>query len=147
MRFLRIIREFRNFLDYLKITKKESFDSPLWAKLNLRRDWVGRIYTVINLPPEVINSPDFPDDAKPAWVFEECKTINQYLLKLNLHELITVTFKPIDGTANNSFLVIYSFLWRELTFLYIVSRISIIGLLFYIIAHYGVILNAIVSLF
>jgi len=147
MRFLRVIREFKNFLDYLKITKKESFDSPIWAKLNLRRDWVGRVYTVINLPPEVTNSPDFPDDAKPAWVFEECKTINQYLLKLNLHELITVTFKPIEGTANNSFLVIYSFLWREFTFLYALSRISVIALLFYTITHYGVILNAIVSLF
>jgi hypothetical protein len=147
MRFLRAIREFRNFLDYLKITRKESFNSPLWAKLNLRRDWVGRVYTVINLPPEVINSPDFPDEAKPAWVFEECKSINQYFLKLNLHELITVTFQPVTGTGNNSFLVIYTFLWRDLTFTYILSRTLIISLLIYAVAHYGVIASTILSLF
>jgi hypothetical protein len=131
MRFLRAIREFRNFLDYLNITKDESLNSPIWSKLNLRRDYIGRVYTVINLPPEVINSPDFPEDAKPAWVFEECKSINQYFLKLNLHELITVSFVPIEDTGNNSFLVVYSFVWRDLTFWYLFSRILIISSIAY----------------
>ena len=48
-----VIKDIKNYIFLRKIIKNEMMDSPLWVKNNLRVDWIGRIYTVINLPPEV----------------------------------------------------------------------------------------------
>ena len=48
-------------------------DSPLWVKNNLRVDWIGRIYTVVNLPPEVTMSPDLPRELWPAYLIDQSK--------------------------------------------------------------------------
>lgn len=146
MRIVRIYREIKNFLSLLKIIEKEKLDSPKWAKLNLRSDSIGRIYTVINLPPEVVNSNDFPKEAKPAWVFDETKTINKYFLELNLQEILTVRFSPIPDTDDNSYLVVYSFVWRELTTRYVISRILLYLSLFMIYLNYSYIYNLIITL-
>jgi hypothetical protein len=63
IRFFRIFREIRIYFEYLNQIRLESVNSPKWSKLKLRKDWIGRIYTVINLPPEVTQSPDFPKEA------------------------------------------------------------------------------------
>jgi len=87
--------------------------------LRLRHDWLGRIYTVVNLPPEVTQSRDFPVDARPAYVFEEIKSVNDYLTKLNLQEIITPVLKPLPETNGDSYLVIYYFFFRHLSWLWI----------------------------
>lgn len=94
-------------------------NSPLWTRLRLRHDWLGRIYTVVNLPPEVTQSRDFPVDARPAYVFEEIKSVNDYLTKLNLQEIITPVLKPLPETNGDSYLVIYYFFFRHLSWLWI----------------------------
>jgi hypothetical protein len=73
LRLLSVLKDLKLYSDFISITKKESIDSPEWNKLKLRRDWFGRIYTVVNLPPEVTQSRDFPVEARPAWVFEEIR--------------------------------------------------------------------------
>jgi hypothetical protein len=90
-RIFKVLKEISLYREYLKAIKKESFDSPEWSKLRLRKDWFGRIYTVFNLPPEVTKSPDFPKYARPAFVFDQIKPINEYLTKLSLQELIAPT--------------------------------------------------------
>jgi hypothetical protein len=118
-RLFKVLKEIRLYRDYLKILKKESLDSPEWSRLKLRKDWFGRIYTVFNLPPEVTQSPDFPRYSRPAFVFDQIKPINNYLTKLNLQELIAPTMSPIKGTDEESFLVIYTFVFRQVTLLWI----------------------------
>lgn len=113
--------------------KKESLDSPEWSRLRLRRDWFGRIYTVFNLPPEVTKSPDFPKYARPAFVFDQIKPINEYLTKLSLQELIAPLMNPVEGTDEESFLVVYSFVFRQISLLWmlrVVIEISLIVLAF-----------------
>ena len=94
-------------------------NSPFWTRLRLRYDWLGRIYTVVNLPPEVTQSRDFPIDARPAYVFEELKGVNDYLTKLNLQEIITPVLKPLPETNGDSYLVVYYFFFRYLSWLWI----------------------------
>ena len=118
-RIFRVIKEIRLYREYLRTIKKEYQDSPEWIKLKLRKDWFGRIYTVSNLPPEVTKSPDFPRYARPSFVFDQIKPINEYLTKLNLQELIAPMLKPIEGTDEESFLVIYSFVFRQISLLWI----------------------------
>ena len=115
-----VLKDLKLYSDYLTVIKKESLSSPQWGKFKLRKDWFGRIYTVVNLPPEVTQSRDFPEEARPAFVFEEIRPINEYLTKLNLHELIAPLLKPISETNGDSFLVVYYFVFRELSWVWIV---------------------------
>lgn len=134
-RIFKVLKEIKLYREYLKVTKKESLDSPEWSRLRLRRDWFGRIYTVFNLPPEVTKSPDFPKYARPAFVFDQIKPINDYLTKLNLQELIAPSLNPIEGTDEESFLVIYSFVFRQISLLWILRLIIEISILAFAFAN------------
>jgi hypothetical protein len=120
LKIFAILKDLKLYSDYLTIIKKESLSSPQWGKYKLRKDWFGRIYTVVNLPPEVTQSRDFPEEARPAFVFEEIRPVNEYLTKLNLHELIAPLLQPIKETNGDSFLVVYYFVFRELSWIWII---------------------------
>lgn len=136
-RIFKVLKEIRLYREYLKVIKKESLDSPEWSKLRLRRDWFGRIYTVFNLPPEVTKSPDFPKYARPAFVFDQIKPINEYLTKLSLQELIAPLMNPVEGTDEESFLVVYSFVFRHISILWMLRLILEITLIVLAYNHWG----------
>jgi hypothetical protein len=135
-RIFKIIKEIMLFREYLGVIKKESLDSPEWSKLRLRKDWFGRIYTVVNLPPEVTKSPDFPKYARPSFVFEQIRPINDYLTKLSLQELISPILNPIEGTDEESFLVIYNFVFRQISWLWILRFLIEIVLIYLLISNW-----------
>jgi hypothetical protein len=107
------------YQEYLRIVKNESLNSPIWSRKNLRKDWFGRIYTVINLPPEVIFSADLPKESRPSFVMNEIKPINEYMKTLNLEEILTLSYEEIKGTNSESYLVVYQYLFRELSWIWI----------------------------
>ena len=126
-RIVKVVKELYNYLEFRRVVKKESLDSPKWTKLKLRYDWLGRIYTVVNLPAEITNSPDFPNEARPSYVMDEVGPINDYLgTDLNLNELITVSFEPIKEVEGDSFLVVYYYLFRYFTIFWLVRNIVIL---------------------
>jgi hypothetical protein len=135
-RIFKVLKEIRLYREYLKVIKKESLDSPEWSKLRLRRDWFGRIYTVFNLPPEVTKSPDFPKYARPAFVFDQIKPINEYLTKLSFQELIAPLMNPVEGTDEESFLVVYSFVFRQISILWMVRLAVEIALIAWVANHW-----------
>lgn len=141
LRILSIIKDLKLYSDFLTITKKESIDSPEWNKLKLRRDWFGRIFTVVNLPPEVTQSRDFPVEARPAWVFEEIREVNEYLTRLNLHEIIAPLLRPLKEADGESFLVIYYFVFRELSWIWILRFILEICVFIYIYLNWSQIIG------
>lgn len=130
------VRDIKNYLDLRKTIKKEAQDSPVWLKYRLRHDYIGRIYTVVNLPPEVTLSPDDPEEIRAAYVIDMTRPINQYLTSLNLQEIIYPEFKPIKGT--DSYLVIYNPLFRTLTVSWLLTRIAIIAGLVFLQSKYGI---------
>ena len=132
LNFFNVYRDVKIYRDYLKIIDKESKDSPLWSRRNLRKDWFGRIYTVINLPPEVIFSVDLPKEARPSFVMSEIKPINDYLKSLNIEEIITIGMEPIKGTNDESYLVVYQYVFRELSWMWIFRFILEISLLIFL---------------
>jgi len=140
-RIFKVLKEISLYREYLKVIKKESLDSPEWSRLRLRRDWFGRIYTVFNLPPEVTKSPDFPKYARPAFVFDQIKPINEYLTKLRLQELIAPLMNPVEGTDEESFLVVYSFVFRQISLLWILRLIVEISLIVLAFNHWDWILS------
>ena len=139
-RIFKVLKEISLYREYLKVIKKESLDSPEWSKLRLRKDWFGRIYTVFNLPPEVTKSPDFPKYARPAFVFDQIKPINEYLTKLSLQELIAPLMNPVEGTEEESFLVVYSFVFRQISILWMARLAVEITLIAWTVNHWDWIL-------
>jgi len=129
-RIFKVLKELRIYSQYRSTVKEESMNSPFWTRLRLRYDWFRRIYTVVNLPPEVTMSREFPVDARPAYVFEELKGVNDYLTKLNLQEVITPVLKPIPETNGDSYLVVYYFFFRYLSWIWIFRFIlEVVGII------------------
>jgi len=141
LRLLSVLKDLKLYSDFISITKKESIDSPEWNKLKLRRDWFGRIYTVVNLPPEVTQSRDFPVEARPAWVFEEIRPINEYLTRLNLQEIIAPLLRPLSEANGDSFLVIYYFVFREFSWIWIFRFLLEIFILTYVYFNWSYLLG------
>jgi hypothetical protein len=145
-RIFKVIKEINLYREYLGVIKKESLDSPEWGRLRLRKDWFGRIYTVINLPPEVTKSPDFPKYARPSFVFEQIRPINEYLTKLSLQELISPLLNPVEGTDEESYLVVYNFIFRQISLLWILRFCLEIAGIFLIISKWDSIYSLLHSL-
>lgn len=116
-------KELRIFYVYRKATysiKKEL------ESINMRVDWLGRVYTVINLPEEMINQQDL---VKQAWVLKQLREVNDVMLKYGLSDISYPEISPIKG--ENAYLLV---IWPEyeyLTFFRILSNfIFIIFIIF-----------------
>lgn len=143
LRLIKVIKEIILYREYSRIIKKESENAQLWSRRKLRLDFFNRIYTVINLPPEVLYATDLPKESRPSFVISETKDINDYLKALNLEELLTMWIEPVKDTDEESYLVVYQFLFRYLSWLWLIRFILEIAIVVMILCN----LNWIISLF
>ena len=67
-----------------------------------RVDWVGRIYTVINLPEEVVSAPI----SQEGYVLMKLREHDKFLLELGIADYVSPEFNPIEDT--DSFLLVLS---------------------------------------
>jgi len=141
LKFFKVYKDVKVYRDYLKIIKKEFNNSPIWTRKGLRIDWFGRIYTVVNLPPEVLFSADLPREARPSFVVNEIKPINEYFKSINIVELITLWIDPVKGTNDESYLVVYQYIFRELSWIWILRFVLEISLIIFVILNRSHIIN------
>lgn len=105
-------REFRLLLRFRNSVK--SIQNEL-EEQGLRIDWLGRIYTVINIKEEFRNQPDL---VQQSIVFQELKPTNDILVKYGLSDYAYPEIQKIDDSF--SFLIIlypetdYFNFWRWL---------------------------------
>ena len=132
--FKRVIIDIKNYF-YIKNIIKKNKNTVEWEKYKLRSDWIGRIYTVINLPPEVLYSPDAPQEIRPAYILEESKPINEYLTKLNLQEIIFPEINPVEGSI--SYLIVYSPYFQRLSWKWLLWRIFFISVFIWAQVKFG----------
>jgi hypothetical protein len=142
-RIFKVIKEISLYKEYVRTIRAEEGLSPIWKAKNLRIDKINRIYTVINLPLEVLLATDLPKESRPSFVINEVKPINTYLQSLNLEELITMGIEPVAGTNEEAYLVVYQFLFRHISVLWILRFIAEIAAIVTIIVKW----NSIISLF
>lgn len=121
--FKTIINDIRNYF-FIRKTIKKNEKTIEWERFRLRVDWLGRMYTVVNLPPEVIYSPDSPEEIRPAYVLEESRPLNEYLTGLNLQEIIIPSISPIANSF--SYLLVYSPYFQKLSLRWFIYRIIMI---------------------
>tara|TARA_R100000544_G_scaffold36296_1_gene24368 strand:- start:773 stop:1225 length:453 start_codon:yes stop_codon:yes gene_type:complete len=90
-----------------------------------RVDWIGRIYTVINLPEEVVSAPI----SQEGFVLMKLREHDKFLMELGIADYVSPEFNRIEGT--DSFLLVlsadreYAKLWPL-----IISLVKTLGLLF-----------------
>lgn len=120
---------------YYKAVK--SIEQELTAQ-NLRIDWIGRIYGVMEIKEEFANQPEL---VQQSIVFQQLAPINELLMKYGLSDLSFPDISKIPGT--NQFLVI---LYPEndyFNFTSFIRNILFAGIL----VALGFIINWVVTLF
>ena len=95
----RVYKEIRIWQKIRKVAKAE--EKSLNEK-GFRVDWVGRIYTVINLPEEVATAPI----SQEGYVLMKLREHDQFLLQLGIADYVSPEFSKIDDS--DSFLLVLS---------------------------------------
>lgn len=119
-----IVREIKNYLYLQKTLKRESSSvdpSHPWNKYNLRKNWYGRIYTVVSLREEDMGEEILVRNWK---AMEMMRPINEYLTSLDLQELVFPSIEQVP--ESRSYLVVYSPIFTHLTFSWIAWRTLLI---------------------
>lgn len=133
--FKKIVIDINNYF-FLRKTIKTNMTSVEWGKFKLRVDWIGRIYTVINLPPEVVHSPDAPEEIRPAYILEESRPLNEYLTKLNLQEILIPEIQAIPESI--SYLLLYRPYFQKLSWRWVFTRLSGLLVLIWLQYKFGI---------
>ncbi len=89
-------------LTWYKIRKIAKDSESKLKEKGFRVDWVGRIYTVINLPEEVVSAPI----SQEGYVLMQLREHDKFLLDLGIADAVSPEFDPIPDT--DSFLLVLS---------------------------------------
>ena len=85
-----------------KIKKIAKAEEEALNEKGFRVDWIGRIYTVINLPEEVATAPI----SQEGYVLMKLREHDKFLLELGIADYVSPEFNKINDT--DSFLLVLS---------------------------------------
>jgi hypothetical protein len=102
MYWYRLYKELRLWWIFRKVANA---NEDFLAQNNLRVDWIGRIYTVLNMPDEVLGAAEI---AQEGWVFQQLPQMTKVLMEMGVADAAFPSLERIEGT--NSFLVV---LWPD----------------------------------
>lgn len=100
-------------------------------KYEIRTDKIGRMYTVINIPEELV--PYEKRDMVWPWMLEQLRELDDLLMSLRLNDLVYPEVTQIEGTS--AYLVVLSpstdsiSIWK---FLRWILNVSFVSLFFFI---------------
>lgn len=100
MYLINLYREIRTWQKVKKVAKE--YEASL-DQAGFRVDWIGRIYTVINLPEEVLSH---HPSVQEGFVLQKLRDYDQYFLGLGIADVIIPEFERIDGAG--AFLLVLS---------------------------------------
>lgn len=99
MYIIKLYKELKIWWQIRKVAKSE--EATLREK-GFRVDWVGRIYTVINLPEEVATAPI----SQEGYVLMKLREHDKFLLDLGIADYVSPEFEKINNS--DSFLLVLS---------------------------------------
>ena len=100
MYLINLYREIQTWRKVKKIAKE--YEASL-DQAGFRVDWIGRIYTVINLPEEVLSH---HPSVQEGFVLQKLRDYDKYFLGLGIADVIVPEFEKIEGEG--AFLLILS---------------------------------------
>lgn len=103
----RLFNYWQEFFVDLKIwwryRKAARGSEELLVKNNMRVDWLGRIYTVINMPEEVVNNQEM---VQQGWVISQLRPFSDVLMQIGLSDYAYPEITRVSG-ANSYLIVMY----------------------------------------
>ncbi len=99
MYIIKLYKELKLWWQIRKVAKSEEITL---REKGFRVDWVGRIYTVINLPEEVATAPI----SQEGYVLMKLREHDKFLLELGIADYVSPEFNKINDT--DSFLLVLS---------------------------------------
>ena len=141
----RIIDYWKEFFIDLRVWwrfRRVAIKSEAYLNENgMRVDFLGRIYTVVNVPEEVENN--LPT-VQQGWVIGQLKPMNDILMKIGLADYAYPDISPIDGAA--SYLVVMYPEIDSLNVWRIISNVVALGIIgtvlyagYYTIDYFGLV--------
>lgn len=118
--------EITNWFYVKKIIRKNK-STVDWNKFNLRADWVGRIYTVLN--PQSPSDDGDTDEVLRIKYAERMKPINLYLDKIGLSESVYPAYESPKENPK-SLLIVYSPIFNVITTWKIIN-LSVFTIIFF----------------
>lgn len=97
-----IINLYKEIKIWAKIRDIAKENEAILLSKSFRVDWIGRIYTVINLPEEVVSAPI----SQEGYVLMQLREHDKMFLDLGIADYVSPEFNPIPET--NSFLLVLS---------------------------------------
>ena len=90
MYWIKLIEEIRIWMLSRRVTRSNEEEL---LEFGLRVDWIGRLYTVVNLPEEVASQPY----SQQPYVLSQLRKYDEVLLKLQLSDVLYPEFEKIPG--------------------------------------------------
>jgi len=133
---------FKDISNYIFIRRKlmRAIKSNEWKNLGLECDWVGRVWTIINLRKEDIGEENI---VKRARVIEKIKPINAFLYELEIGEII---IPAVEQKTERSYLIVYFPKFEYLTVWKAIKILGILSILSWIIYNFSLV-SKILNLF
>ena len=130
--------DFKIWRKYRKIAKQ---NEDFLLEKGMRVDWLGRIYTVVNMPEELITN---QETVQQGWVLQQLSPLNDALMNIgvndyaypeitkvpNSNSYLIVMYPEID--ALNPFRIIWNLLGLGIIASIVYVIVSVLG-------HYGVV--------
>lgn len=113
-------------------------NTKLLNESKLRVDWLGRVYTVVNLPEEVQTA---SPEIQQAYVLQKISEFGDVMMKIGLGDIVYPEIQKINGTAgwlvvlwpsfeNLQTLTVISYIFRStilFTVVYLLTRLLIVN--------------------
>ena len=90
MYWIKLLEEIRIWMLSRRVTRSNQEEL---FEFGLRVDWIGRLYTVINLPEEVASQPY----SQQPYVLSQLRKYDEVLLRLQLSDILYPEFEKIPG--------------------------------------------------
>jgi len=134
-RLIAVIKDIANYFFIGRMLTK-AVKSKEWKELNLRRGWFNVAYTVVNLPPEVYESEEI---YYRTYVIEQLRPVNEYILGLNLSEVVSVEVEDKVNKEEGEFayLVKYEPIFNAFNLRWIIKWTIMSFVLWWISAKFG----------
>ena len=123
---------------WYKIRKIANENKTKLLEKGFRVDWIGRIYTVINLPEEVVNQPI----SQEGYVLMQLREHDKLFLEMGISDYVSPEFNPIP--ESNSFLLVLSpyrnylqFCPFTISFIKTIVGIFILRIIYVVFQSYG----------
>jgi hypothetical protein len=117
--------ELQNWI-FVKRTITKHSKTADWSKYNLRADWVGRIYTVVN-PMSPGDDGDTIEVLRIKYT-ERLKPMNIFLDSIGLSESVTMAYEQIKDTK--SYVFVYTPIFNVITTWRVIWITSLVAIFF-----------------